>query len=311
LGSRDNVEFLEEFASTMKDVDWHAWKILHLPNILYKKKEKSIMKFKRVSLAKMLLNLLPSDNSFLYSFCNQYACRYKGEGDGNIKANGELRLMRKGLPKCHTVFDIGANVGQWAKLSLQINPRLNLHCFEPSGATFQRLISNQFPSNVICNNLGLSSAPGETSLHVFSEGSALNSLYQRQGLEGYGILPQQKKETIRLETMDTYCEAHDLQKSGVDFCKIDVEGHELEVFKGMKGMLSKKTVKLIQFEYGGCNIDSRVLLKDIFDFFKLYEYTFYKIFPKRLLKVPQYDQCFENFQYQNWVIIANGYTYDE
>ena len=121
--------------------------------------------------------------------------------------------MRQVLHKCNTVFDVGANIGHWAKLALQINPDLNLHCFEPSRSTFQELLSNKFQSNVICNNFGFSSTSGEACMHVFRDGSALNSLY--------------------------------------------------------------------------------------------------KIFPEKLKQVSRYDQRFENFQYQNWAIIANSDANDE
>ena len=91
----------------------------------------------------------------------------------------------------------------------------------------------------------------------------------------------------------------------IDLMKVDVEGHELEVFKGAVGMLAQGKIKRIQFEYGGCNIDSRVLLKNLFDFLVPYGYTFYKVFPRELRRVPRYDQRLENFQYQNWVVMAN------
>lgn len=315
FGDVDNVGFFNAWAETVENAQWQSWKITHIPNHRYKDnyylmgkkdRETTAMRSNRDSLIKAALNLLPADNAALYSFCSQYVGRHNGEGNGNIETNGELRLMRQELPKSNIVFDIGANVGQWAKLSLKINPHLKVHCFEPSKITFQSLLSNQFPSNVVCNNFGFSSTRTEACLHVFRDGSALNSLYRRRGLEGYGISSQQQKETIRLETVDAYCKEHGLEKDGVDFCKIDVEGHELEVFKGMTGMLEKKAIRLIQFEYGGCNIDSRVLLKDIFDFFQPFDYTFYKIFPKRVLQVSRYDQRFENFQYQNWMILVNG-----
>jgi len=260
----------------------------------------------RGSLFKVLLDLLPSGNLSLYKFCKNYVCKYNGENDGDIETNGELHFMQQELPKCKTVFDIGANIGDWAKISQQINPKLNLHCFEPSISTFQHLLSNHFSSNVICNNFGFSSKSGKACLHSFGAGSALNSLYKRQGLEDYGISQQQVTETVELKTVDEYCKANGLQKIGIDFCKIDVEGHELEVFKGAKEMLREKAISIIQFEYGGCNIDSRVLLKDIFEFFEQFDYTFYKIFPKKLEQVSRYSQLFENFQYQNWAIIANG-----
>ena len=47
--------------------------------------------------------------------------------------------------------------------------------------------------------------------------------------------------------------------------KIDVEGHELDVLKGF-GELIKK-VRLIQFEFGGTNIDSKTYLRDFWEFF--------------------------------------------
>jgi FkbM family methyltransferase len=246
-------------------------------------------------------------SAFVYQMCSKYVYAYRGENNGNIKTNGELRIINKLLPNCHTVLDVGANKGEWAKLALKVNLRLNLHCFEPSPSTFKLLNENNFPLNVICNNFGLSSTNESAVLKIFGNGSALNSLYSRRGLEdGYGLLPQKHEEAILLKTLDEYCERNELLEDGVDFCKIDVEGHELEVFKGMTKMLGNEALRVIQFEYGGCNIDSRALLKDIFSIFEPYEYTFYKILPRKLLKVDRYDQRYENFQYQNWLVIANN-----
>ena len=140
---------------------------------------------------------------------------------------------------------------------------------------------------------------------MFGDGSGANSLYQRQGLEGgWGLAPQSREEVVRLETLDGYCQRAELQ--AIDFLKIDVEGHELEVLKGAADMLAKGGIRFIQFEYGGCNIDADVLLKDIFGFFQRFDYTFYKIFPKELRPVVRYDQRLENFQYQNWAVIRDG-----
>lgn len=262
----------------------------------------------RVSLRRRFFDWVPADNRLLYRLCKRYADRYNSENDVNMETNGELRLMRQILPKCHTVFDIGANVGHWATLALQINPSLNLHCFEPSRTTYQQLMGNPFPSNVVCNNFGLSSVPHEANLLVFDDGSGLNSLYRRQGLEeGWGLAPQEREEVVHLETVDIYCSCSKIQ--AVDFIKVDVEGHELEVFKGMRNMLASEQIGAVQFEYGGCNIDARVLLKDLFDFFKPFAYTFYKIYPHTLQRAYRYDQRHENFQYQNWIVIANTHSF--
>ena len=258
---------------------------------------------KSVSMKDKLISLVPA-NSMIYRLCKCYIDRYNSENNDNIHTNGELRLMRAVLPQCTTVFDVGANIGDWSVLAMEINPQLQIHCFEPSAATFQRLQA-RMRGGAICNNFGLSSLPGEMTLWVFADGAGINSLYKRHGLEdNWGLAEQQRKETVRLETLDVYCQRVGVQI--LDLMKVDVEGHELDVFKGAKGMLEKGAVKRIQFEFGGCNIDSRVLLKDLFDFFALYHYALYKIYPHELRYVPRYDQRLENFQYQNWIAVANG-----
>lgn len=252
------------------------------------------------SIKRQLLALLPY-NKFVYRAAKRYIDCQNGDNDDNMHTNGELWFMRSVLPQCSIVFDVGANVGDWTALALGINPRQKIHCFEPSKATFQRL---QTRTGAICNNFGLSSAPGEMDLWVFDECSGTNSLYKRQGLQdGYGLTEQQRKELVRMDTLDAYCQRVGVQT--IDLMKVDVEGHELEVFKGAKEMLAHKSIKRIQFEYGGCNIDARVLLKDLFDFFRSYDYSLCKMFPRELRHVPRYDQRLENFQYQNWVALSH------
>ncbi len=264
------------------------------------------MKLGRASLLRKGLLTFAPKRRLLYRLCKRYVDLYNNDNNDNMATNGELRFMRSALPTCRLVFDVGANVGHWAAQALRVNPNINLHCFEPSYATYQGLVANGFPSNVICNHLGLSSAAGEAQLHVFEDRSGINSLYRRQGLQdGWSLNAQRQEETIHLVTLDHYYQSHRLE-GDVDFCKVDVEGHELEVFRGMSALLAAKRIRIIQFEYGGCNIDSGVLLKDIFAFFRLFDYSFSKVFPTELRPVVRYDQRMENLQYQNWVIMANA-----
>jgi len=253
---------------------------------------------------RVLLKILPK-NRHIYSFCKSYVDKYNGENNADIRTNGELRVMQRTLGKCQVVFDIGAHIGEWTKLGLAINHTLKIHCFEPSTRTFEALTANEFPPNVVCNNLGFSSVEGEQTLFVFEGASGLNSLYQRHGLEnGWGLETQRQQEQVKLDTLEHYCSRNKI--SEIDFMKIDVEGHELEVFKGGRQLFENARVKMIQFEYGGCNIDSHVFLKDIFQFFENFDYSFYKIYPEGIRNVPRYDQRLETFQYQNWLIIKKN-----
>lgn len=236
----------------------------------------------------------------VHAACERYASRIRGENNDAIEANGELRFMRERLPGCCTVFDVGANVGDWARLALQVNPGVRLHCFEPSAFTFAKLTAHPFPANVSCHNIGLGAAAGETSLFLFADGSGMNSLYPRSGLEdGWNIAKPSRSETIRIDTLDAFCGAHGVER--IDFLKMDVEGHEIGVLSGASGLLGRGAIDVVQFEYGGCNIDSRTFLKDFFEFFQARGYTLHKIYPDRLVTVARYDQRLDNFQHQNWV----------
>jgi FkbM family methyltransferase len=247
-----------------------------------------------------LFRFLPASRA-VYRICRTYVDWYNGDNDDDLASNGEFRLLESALAGASTVFDVGANVGDWAALALSLNRDLTIHCFEPSEATFRRLASRALPGNVILNNVGLSSEERTSVLHVFQDAAGINSLYRRSGLEeGWGLSSQTTTEGVRLETLDGYCGARGVEQ--IDFLKVDVEGHELEVFKGGAEMLRAGKIRQIQFEYGGCNIDARTLLKDFFEFFGPFNYEFYKVFPAELRRVKRYDQRLENFQYQNWLL---------
>ncbi|MBN1830388.1 MAG: FkbM family methyltransferase [Deltaproteobacteria bacterium] len=255
---------------------------------------------------RLLLRIMPK-NRHIYNFCRDYVDRCNGDNNGDIFTNGEYRLMRETFGACSTVFDVGAYKGEWTQLALDINPDLAIHCFEPSSESFRALEQKGFPGNVRLNNKGLSSSREDRLLYLFGPGEGINSLYLRKGLEaGWSLEPQKETEAVSLDTLDEYCRERSIAQ--IDFLKIDVEGHELEVLKGARTMITNKRVAMIQFEYGGCNIDSRTLLADIFDYFDTAEYRFFKLHPDRLHPVPRYDQRLENFHYQNWLAVRKDFA---
>ena len=203
------------------------------------------------------------------------------------------------------IFDIGANVGEWSKYVLSIKNDTKLHCFEPSKYIFSQLLNKNFPSNVICNNFGLGSKEKTGTLHLFAENPSMSSIYKRKGIDFTKAGQQTKTENITLDTIDNYCLKNKIER--VDFVKIDVEGHELEVLKGARQMMKEGRIKLIQFEYGGCYIDARIFLKDIFEYFQDMNYEFYKIYPKKIKKINKYQQKLDNFHYTNYLVVRRGY----
>jgi FkbM family methyltransferase len=252
-------------------------------------------------LGNFLFELLPYENRLLFRFCRKVFHRVNGDNNDNIRTNGELVLMRSVLPKATVVIDAGANVGDWTAGALSINAHAQYHLFEPSPTTFRYLRRRQFPANVMLNNAGLGAAEGEMDLVIFGDGLGSNSLYDRTGTDAV----EQGRERVRITTLDAYCAAHKIE--GIDFLKIDVEGHELQVLRGAAELLRAQRIGVIQFEYGGAYLDARARLKDIWDLVGELDpgRTFFKLHHDGPRPVAAYRQEFETFQHSNWVITTN------
>lgn len=235
-----------------------------------------------------------------------------GDNNGNMGTNGEFFLLRQVLSfktdAAHDkfiVFDVGANVGEWTAQLLHIaeeqgREELSVHSFEPSPFTFSQLQSTlQEIGNekIHLVNMGMGNVKESKDLHITHDGAGTNSLYKRR-LEGLDV-SYDRTETIQITTVDTYCNENDI--SHINFLKIDVEGHELAVVQGAKVMLKQGIIDYIQFEYGGCWIDSRTLFMDMYDLLTGFGYVVGKIMPSRIEFYDKYDQRLETFQMANFI----------
>lgn len=231
----------------------------------------------------------------LYRACRLYQNAKDGENFGDMTINGEVRFLRSQAGACRVVFDVGANRGEWTRHAVAATEGARIHCFEPASAAFETLVGNGFPSRVVCHRLGLSDEAGEGRIHV-----ATGSLYggRAHAHDDPAALPT---EVVQLDTLDGYCSDHAIEQ--IDLLKLDVEGHEMAVLRGGRKMLLDGRIKRVQFEYGPCNIDSRVLLRDFFDLFVELNFALYQITPHRLAEVKRYDPRRENFQYKNFAAL--------
>lgn len=259
----------------------------------------------------LMLNFF--DRRQVAHFARRLMNKSLGENNGDFKSNGELFLLRQVLnyrqkSKKIIIFDVGANVGEWTTSLLKIAVEqkiinnMNIYSFEPSKYTFSILKSNleknYYGGGIHTINSGIGSAQGLTKFYINKDGVGTNSLYKRR-LEGLGIF-YDKSETIQVTTIDIFCREAGVEY--IDFLKIDVEGHELAVIRGAADMLKKQAIDYIQFEYGGCWIDSRTLFMDMYDFLTGYEYAIGKIMPSGIEFYDKYDERLETFQMANFLV---------
>jgi hypothetical protein len=81
---------------------------------------------------------------------------------------------------------------------------------------------------------------------------------------------------------------------------LDIEGHELNALKGAKEMINKNAIDFIQFEFGGCNIDSRTYFQDFFYLLKN-KFKIYRILTDGLFEIVEYKETHEVFITVNYL----------
>ncbi|MBC7888546.1 MAG: FkbM family methyltransferase [Ferruginibacter sp.] len=224
---------------------------------------------------------------------------------GDFKDSGELYVLKYikeklGAEKSITLFDVGGNVGNYSKTLAGIfTDNAVIHAFEPSKITFEIFLKTTAGiTNIVPNNFGLSDIATDVILYANNDNSGLSSVYQRN-LAHFGIA-MDKTEKIQLSTVDLYCQKNNINR--IHFLKLDVEGHELNVMKGANLMISNKKVDFIQFEFGGCNIDSRTYFQDFYYLLKD-KYVIYRILKDGLQEIQQYDERNEIFITINYLAI--------
>jgi FkbM family methyltransferase len=232
---------------------------------------------------------------------------YSGIGSGAfVNTSGEeavLRLIEKNIagPKC--IFDIGANQGEFLA-SIQRNlssEGLTIHAFEPSENTFKMLektVRALSSEGLELNNFALGKKDYQSTLFSNESGSGLASLTQRR-MKHFNI-DFDLSETVSVRTLDGYCRERGLDH--IHLVKVDVEGHELDVFFGAQEMFSRQAIDVVMFEFGGASIDTRVFFQDFYYFFQDYAMNLFRITPSGFLfPIEGYDDSLEQFRTMNFV----------
>lgn len=171
-----------------------------------------------------------------------------------------------------TVLDIGANKGVFSiYLSRAAGPAGKLIAFEAQPELGPHLIDVKHSfalENMTLVNKGLSSKPGILTMRRSEPGSGMASFHKEAatGLE---------KIEIPVISLDDYIDEQQLE--AVSFIKCDVEGHELEVFRGAEQLLRRDHPTLL-FE---CH-DSEAISGELFAFLTElgYDGFFYYVSPE-------------------------------
>lgn len=164
-----------------------------------------------------------------------------------------LQLLKPGMK----AVDIGANLGYYSLLMAEIvGPKGSVHAFEPNPALSRRLATsveiNGFADRVTVYNVALSDETGEGILRFPPNQPKNGSLVAH-------LSPTSDTMRVALDRFDAIPQLAD-----ADYVKIDVEGAEEALWRGMAGLLSSGRPLTIVLEFSADrNVDAVKFLDDV------------------------------------------------
>ena len=186
---------------------------------------------------------------------NALQSAYNGDGEDNF-----FKYIKN---NCKVIFDVGCFAGIYDNGDKAVNPftQLNdvdVHYFDPVPEYVDE-VEEQIASKdrSFLNRFGLSDTTGKIPYY-----SEVMSFVERSKTLPHRVTDPDRMFDIKRG--DVYVKENNIKS--IDFLKIDVEGFEKGVIEGFGDSI--KNIKIIQFEYGGCWIDSEIKLVDVVEYLK-------------------------------------------
>lgn len=227
----------------------------------------------------------------------------------SIYEEGTIALMKEILKDGDTFIDVGSNIGLMSLAASQfVGENGTVYAFEPHPDTFSILQANLLlnsSTNIMHYNIALGMRNGKARIYsnmYFNRGSA--SLIKNMQNE------QEGKE-VAIMSLDDFIIEKGIKN--IRMLKVDVEGWELEVFKGASQLLSGENAPIVCFEYSKGHALQNGQLSDLYKFiqsvndYKLYKLEKGKEIPSKLMRItctedlPEHDNlfCFPSEQLEN------------
>ena len=200
---------------------------------------------------------------------------YYGYCDVEIEHN-----IKKYLGTGGVFIDVGAGVGYFSAIASEIvGIAGEVHYFEPflsNSAHIRRMIDRKPSSNIILNDFAL------------GDDDKVQDFYLNRDVRGWEssmikdfIKKVDEVLKVRTRRLDTYLGEKNIDT--VSLIKIDVEGYEYYVLRGLAGFLERTTCKppiICEISVPACD-ENRPSLTELHDYMSGYGYQAYNIFSIR------------------------------
>lgn len=250
----------------------------------------------------LLINLLGRRNAWRLGRRLYMAAR--GETRNAMEENGEAAVLTDLLriapaDRPFVIWDVGANRGDWTDMALQrarsAGRDVSIEAFEPAPATFHHLAERYAGcSNVRTHKLALSDRNGTASFEIVGHLAGTNSL---------SLSRSSGAQVVEVETITGGDMWHRLGGEPVDFVKVDAEGHDLAVLRGLMPLIADGKVSVLQFEYNWRWLIDGGSLRQVFDFMARYDYRVAVVRPDRLEVYENWNIELDRFFEANFALV--------
>jgi len=193
--------------------------------------------------------------------------------------------------KSQSFLDIGAHIGWYSILAKKMNPEIKVWALEPNPPVFEQLIKNVAANEISinCEKKAASDTNGTKLFYLGAPGLSSSS----------GLRPEVGGDsTIIVETIAIDKFIANSQIEILDLIKIDVEGHELEVLKGMEQtILSMHPIIIFEVSQMVDNYD------EIYAYLGGFNYAFYCI---ELEQYRNETSCPAEFKHVNYIAVPKN-----
>lgn len=216
----------------------------------------------------------------------------------NLPEYPEMLFLGKVLKPQSVFLDVGANIGVFTLMAASKIKSGKIYSFEPVASVL----------SILHNNVRLNNLEDRVTIveKVASDQTGYERFVSHEISEYSHISVDKSSKTVRIPSirLDTFCKENKI--NFIDVVKIDVEGAELKVLKGMEDYLKFGKVGFLIVELNKRNILFEGGSNQVIDYLTNFGYRIYKI--KNDLKLKKLHKMDPNITL-NVIAVSNGVKY--
>jgi FkbM family methyltransferase len=206
-----------------------------------------------------------------------------------------IRIFRTFLEQSSVVLDIGAHFGLYTALAASIvKNHGRLYAFEGNPSVFdclqRTIVANDlyFNRNIVAANVLVSNQCGRGVLHYSAHLPCGGTMSDVKFAEG-----NRRKVEVEMTTIDNFLPS----ELAVDLVKIDVEGHEPLVMRGMEKTIARSPNIRLLIEFADNLLAHTVNPRDFADYIRSLGFAICRVLPNFEIRLVPAGETLDGFNY--------------